>query len=67
MINITNIISGMTEVGGILKLGSELIPYAIPQTLATAVTLGAVNLVGGILVTHKMLELFRKKDSSLEY
>ncbi len=27
-----------------------------------AVTLSAVNLVGGFLVTHKMLELFRMKD-----
>ena len=37
------------------------------STVATiTVTLIVVNLVGGFLVTHKMLEMFRKKDSSPE-
>ena len=53
----------MTAVDGMLQLGDGLLPYTIAQALATmAVTLNIVNLVGGFIVTHKMFELFRKKD-----
>lgn len=39
-----------------------------PQLLATtAVTLSAVNLSGGFLVTRKMLAMFRRKDDPEEY
>ncbi len=63
----TNTIPGMTAVDGILQFGGGLILYTIPQELATtAVILSAVNLVGGFLATHKILELFRKKDAPLE-
>ena len=68
LMSITNTILGMTKVDRILQLGDELLSYTIPQALATiAVTLSTVNLVGGFLVTHKMLEMFRKKDIPPEY
>lgn len=39
-----------------------------PQVLATtAVTLSAVNLAGGFLVTQKMLDMFRRPDDPPEY
>lgn len=39
--------SGMTAVGRMFQLGGELLPYTIPQSLASmAVTLGTVDLVG---------------------
>lgn len=64
----TNAISGMTIVGGMLQLGGGLGPTNTPQVLAlTAVTLSAVNLSGGFLVTQKMLGMFRRPDDPPEY
>lgn len=68
LMSITNAISGMTIVGGMLQLGGGFLPHTIPQTLAVgAVGLSAVNLSGGFLVTHKMLQMFRRKDDPPEY
>ena len=59
--SITNAISGMTIVGGMLQLGGGLLPTNTPQVLATmAVGLSAVNLTGGFLITKKMLDMFRR-------
>ena len=53
----TNAISGMTIVGGMLQLGGGLVPHTVPQWLAaSAVALSAVNLAGGTIVTKKMLD-----------
>ena len=56
----SNAISGITLVGAILAAGSE------HSTLAAvlgflAVVLATVNVVGGFLVTNRMLAMFRKK------
>ncbi len=54
----SNAISGITVVGAILAgqgwLGSTLGFLAI--------VMATINVVGGFLVTHRMLEMFRKKD-----
>lgn len=55
----SNAISGITIVGAILAAGGE------DRTLAVwlgflAVTLATVNVVGGFLVTHRMLQKFRR-------
>lgn len=64
----TNAISGMTIVGGMLQLGGGILPGTVPQGLAAAaVTLSAVNLAGGTIVTKKMLDMFRRKDDAPEY
>eukprot|EP00597_Dinobryon_sp_UTEXLB2267_P000363 CAMPEP_0170073608 /NCGR_PEP_ID=MMETSP0019_2-20121128/10997_1 /TAXON_ID=98059 /ORGANISM="Dinobryon sp., Strain UTEXLB2267" /LENGTH=970 /DNA_ID=CAMNT_0010283251 /DNA_START=268 /DNA_END=3180 /DNA_ORIENTATION=- len=64
----TNAISGMTIVGGMLQLGGGLLPGTAPQVLAaTAVTLSAVNLVGGTVVTKKMLDMFRRPTDPPEF
>eukprot|EP00457_Paulinella_chromatophora_P001025 gb/GEZN01001027.1/.p1 GENE.gb/GEZN01001027.1/~~gb/GEZN01001027.1/.p1 ORF type:complete len:1044 (-),score=166.48 gb/GEZN01001027.1/:264-3140(-) len=68
LMSITNAISGMTILGGMLQLGGGVLPVTVPQYLATtAVSLSAVNLVGGFLVTKKMLDLFRRPDDPPEY
>jgi NAD(P) transhydrogenase len=68
LMSITNAISGMTVVGGMLQLGGGLMPGNGAQVLgATAVGLSAVNLAGGFIVTQKMLDLFRRKDDPPEY
>lgn len=64
----TNAISGMTIVGGMLQMGGGLVPHTTPQILAaTAVGLSAVNLAGGTIVTKKMLDMFRRPDDPVEY
>ncbi|GBG26917.1 NADP transhydrogenase, mitochondrial [Hondaea fermentalgiana] len=68
LMSITNAISGMTIVGGMLQLGGGILPHTMPQLLgATAVTLSAVNLTGGFMVTNKMLDMFRRKDDPPEF
>ncbi len=60
-----NAIHGIVLIGGIIVLGSsEGILEIILSTLA--VLLGAINLVGGFVVTDRMLEMFkpRKAESS---
>jgi NAD(P) transhydrogenase subunit alpha len=56
----SNAISGITVVGAILSAGTQ-------HTMLTsilgfvAVVFATINVVGGFLVTHRMLEMFRKK------
>jgi len=56
----SNAISGITLVGSIIAAGSEENPLSI--VLATiAVVLAMINVVGGFLVTDRMLKMFRRK------
>jgi len=56
----SNAISGITLVGAILATGSG--HGLIASTLGLmAVVMATVNVVGGFLVTNRMLEMFRKK------
>ena len=57
----SNAISGITLVGALLSAGAQ------HSTLTTvlgllAVIFATINVVGGFLVTHRMLEMFRKKS-----
>lgn len=55
-----NAIHGIVLIGGIIVLGAADSPLEI--VLATlAVLLGAINLVGGFVVTDRMLEMFKPK------
>ena len=56
----SNAISGITIVGAMLSV-------ATPSPLSTilgfiAIVFATINVVGGFMVTHRMLEMFRKKD-----
>ena len=58
----SNAISGITIVGAILAAGSD------HGTLSTilgfiAIVMATVNVVGGFLVTNRMLSMFKKKPS----
>ncbi len=56
----SNAISGITVVGALLAAGSG--QGFIASILGfLAVTLATVNVVGGFLVTNRMLEMFRRK------
>ncbi len=57
----SNAISGITLIGALLSAGSQ--HTALTALLGTlAVVLATINVVGGFLVTHRMLEMFRRKD-----
>jgi NAD(P) transhydrogenase subunit alpha len=56
----SNAISGITLVGAVLSSGTQ------HTTLTTvlgfvAVVFATINVVGGFLVTHRMLKMFRRK------
>lgn len=57
----SNAISGITIIGALLSAGSQ--QTWVTATLGLiAVIFATINVVGGFLVTHRMLEMFRKKD-----
>ncbi len=57
---VTNAISGIIIVGAIIALGPK--DFSVAKVSGfIAVTLAAVNIFGGFLVTQRMLAMFRKK------
>jgi NAD(P) transhydrogenase subunit alpha len=58
----TNAIHGIVVLGGILLLVEGLADGALNKLLLViAVTFGTINVVGGFLVTDRMLEMFKGK------
>jgi NAD(P) transhydrogenase subunit alpha len=56
----SNAISGITVVGAILSAGLQ--EFTISTILGLiAVAFGMINVVGGFLVTDRMLKMFKKK------
>ena len=59
-----NAISGITLVGALLASGSGFISQPLTVLLGTAaVTFATINVVGGYLVTNRMLSMFKKRES----
>ena len=57
----SNAISGIALVGAVLAAGTG--DSMLPKILGcAAVTLATINVVGGFMVTHRMLGMFRRKD-----
>ena len=57
-----NAISGITLVGALLASGSGFSSQPLTVLLGTAaVTFATINVVGGYLVTNRMLSMFKKK------
>jgi len=59
LISVTNAISGIIVVGGMLQLSGPLLSARVGCALA-AVFLSSVNIVGGFAVTERMLQMFRE-------
>ncbi len=57
---VTNAVSGIIIVGAMLAAGPQQLDAGTVLGLV-AVTLAAVNVFGGFLVTQRMLEMFKKK------
>ena len=58
----SNAISGITIVGALISAGAEL-GAAATFLGALAVMFAAINVVGGYMVTNRMLSMFKKKDA----
>ena len=61
----TNAIHGIVMLGGILLLATGAADDTLSKALLTvAVAFGTINVVGGFLVTDRMLEMFKpRKDA----
>ena len=62
----TPLMSGSNAISGITIVGA-MISVATPNTLTTilgfiAIVLAMINVVGGFMVTHRMLAMFKRKD-----
>jgi len=55
----SNAISGITMVGALISAGAGATPLSTGLGTA-AVALAAINVVGGFLVTHRMLKKFKR-------
>jgi len=57
----SNAISGITVIGALLSAGSKY--SALTTWLGfAAIVFAMINVVGGFVVTNRMLEMFRKKN-----
>jgi len=57
----SNAISGITIVGAVVAAGSAETGWVATTFGFIAVVMATVNVVGGYLVTHRMLGMFKKK------
>jgi NAD(P) transhydrogenase subunit alpha len=60
LMSVTNAISGIILVGGVVQVGSSGAPNLAVILGAIAILFASINVAGGFLVTHRMLAMFRK-------
>ena len=57
----SNAISGITIIGSLILAGQKNVPELVHILAGVAVCFATINVVGGFVVTHRMLGMFRKK------
>lgn len=68
LMSITNAISGITAVGGLLCLQGGYETGALALSLAaSAVLISSINIVGGFIVTKRMLDMFKRPTDPKEH
>jgi NAD(P) transhydrogenase subunit alpha len=62
LMSATNAISGISLVGSIVTAGAQ---YNTVSTIlgVTAVTCATINVVGGFMITDRMLKMFKRKEA----
>ena len=60
----TNAIHGIVVLGGIIVLGLGVDGFLNKFLLVIAIAFGTINVVGGFLVTDRMLEMFKSKPAA---
>jgi NAD(P) transhydrogenase subunit alpha len=58
----TNAIHGIVLIGGLLVLGLAGHGFLNKVLLVIAIAFGTINVVGGFLVTDRMLEMFKQRS-----
>jgi NAD(P) transhydrogenase subunit alpha len=63
LMSATNAISAISVVGALVTAGGD---YNMTSTILgfTAVTAATINVVGGFMITDRMLKMFRKREHS---
>lgn len=68
LMSVTNAVSGLTAIGGMVLAGGGLLPQTGAQWLAAlAMTASAINIGGGFTITQRMLDMFRRPTDPPEY
>ncbi|KFV45799.1 hypothetical protein N341_05031, partial [Tyto alba] len=68
LMSVTNAISGLTAVGGLVLMGGNYLPENTPQSLAVlSAFISSINIAGGFLVTQRMLDMFKRPTDPPEY
>ena len=62
----TNAIHGIVVLGGLLLIGVSGNGAFNKVILVVAIVFGTINVVGGFLVTDRMLEMFKRKPAAAE-
>ena len=57
----TNAVHGIVVLGGIIVLGAGVDGFLTKLLLLIAIIFGTINVVGGFLVTDRMLEMFKSR------
>ncbi len=65
LMSATNAIHGIVLLGGILVI-AESAGFLSKFLLVIAIAFGTINVVGGFLVTDRMLEMFKKRPKPAE-
>ncbi|XP_042560895.1 NAD(P) transhydrogenase, mitochondrial-like [Clupea harengus] len=68
LMSVTNAISGVTAVGGLVLMGGGLYPSSLPESLALAAAfVSSINIAGGFQITQRMLDMFKRPTDPPEY
>jgi H+-translocating NAD(P) transhydrogenase len=68
LMSVTNAISGIIVVGGLLLMGGGYFPNSSSTALAAlAVFISSINITGGFLITKRMLDMFRRPTDPKEH
>merc|ERR1719507_1540344 len=68
LMSVTNAISGITAVGGLLLMGGGYYPTnAVEGLAASAALISFINIFGGFIVTGRMLDMFRRSTDPPEH
>ncbi|XP_058814012.1 NAD(P) transhydrogenase, mitochondrial-like [Topomyia yanbarensis] len=68
LMSVTNAISGITAVGGLLMMGGGITPTNTVEILAaSAALISFINIFGGFLVTQRMLDMFKRPTDPAEH
>lgn len=68
LMSVTNAVSGITAVGGLLLMGGGYYPTnPVEMLAATAAFISFINVFGGFIVTKRMLDMFRRPGDPPDY